>query len=92
MAKRPPFVPGGGFMPSADPPAGPPPPGNLQPARTLPGGAVLEPGNAPRGKPGAKAGKPNFKSRITKAGGMKSGGVVSAGQGSGTGRTQRSRG
>jgi hypothetical protein len=36
------------------------------------------PASGPPGKPGQKAGMPNFKSRITKQGGMAEGGVVGA--------------
>jgi hypothetical protein len=60
---------------------------------------ALEPNAGSTGKPGAKAGKPNFKSRLVKPGGMACGGRVKmagggrvmAGQGSGIGRLQRSK-
>lgn len=83
MAK-PPFLPGMGA-------GGGKAPGGGGFGGGIPGGAGLKPGSAPKGKPGAKKGMPNFKSRITKPGGMKSGGVVKAGQGSGVGRLQRSK-
>jgi hypothetical protein len=94
-----PFLPGGGGLP----PPGPdtalskgPGTGGLQPKSPAASG-FLKPGSKPPGgKPGQKAGTPNFKSRITKPGGMKAGGKVTvkkvkAGQGSGIGRLLRSK-
>jgi hypothetical protein len=57
----------------------------------MPGAPLLKPGSAPKGRPGGKKGVPNFKARITKPGGMASGGAVDAGQGSGVGRLARSK-
>lgn len=67
----------------------------------IPGGGGLKPTGGSSGKPGAKKGMPNFKSRITKPGGLKKGGkigacmakggAVKAGAGSGISRLQRSK-
>ncbi|UMO75987.1 hypothetical protein [Planktothrix phage Pra-JY27] len=64
-----------------------------QPRRSsrVPGLDMPKPGGAPKGKGGQRAGMPNFKSRISKPGGMKKGGPVHAGQGSGVGRLKRSK-
>ena len=69
--------------------------------------AGLKPKNSPPGRSGAKKGMPNFRSRITKPGGLASGGMVAsgagasrsgkanptggAGQGSGMGRLKMSK-
>ena len=57
----------------------------------IPGMEMPKPGKAPKGKGGQKAGMPNFKSRISKPGGMKEGGPVMAGCGSGVSRLKRSK-
>lgn len=55
-----------------------------------PGMEPMEMSNAPKGRPGARKGMPNFKARITKPGGMAKGGAV-GGQGSGSSRLNRSK-
>lgn len=70
------------------------PPGFQKKARRAPKADMPGMGEAPSGrKAGARRGMPNFKSRITKPGGMAKGGAVGgkAGQGSGIGRLYRSK-